>query len=90
MFDRVFKFESDGQDKSFVLDLKIDSDWKTAKRRLLVIQQTVTFQDLEAQELASNDWLERAIKYSRQIARTIDPDVKQFSFATSNFNNRKH
>jgi hypothetical protein len=90
MFDRVFKFESDGQDKSFVLDLKIDSDWKTAKRRLLVIQQTVTFQDLEAQELASNDWLERAIKYSRQIARTIDPDVKQFSFATSNFNSRKH
>lgn len=91
MFDKSFKFESDGTDKSFVLDLKIDSMWRNSKRRLLIIQQTVTGEDLKARELVSNAWLPNAVKYARQVAKTInDGQVKDFAFATSNFNTRRH
>lgn len=88
MLDKKFQFE--GGDKNYILDLKRDSNWSSSKRRLLIIQQTVPGYDLKAKELSSNDWLPNCVKYARSIARAVAGDVKEFSFATINFNNRKH
>lgn len=88
MLDKKFQFESG--DKNYLLDLKMDREWERSKRRLLIIQQTVPSYDLKDRELSSNNWLPNCIKYARRYARIIDPDVRDFAFATTNFNNRRH
>ena len=76
--------------RSFDLKMKMDRDWSTSKRRVLVIIQTVDGSDLHAEEMASTPAIPNAIKYARQIARKYNPDLPNFAFAVTNFNSRHH
>ena len=71
------------------LTLKADTDWRGSSFRVLIILQTVSTEDLKAQELVSTDHLKHCINYAKGHARLYEP-IKNPSFAVCNFNDRKH
>ncbi len=87
MLDRSLRFEE--QKTAYELDLRLDSDYKTSKHRLLIVVQSVPTEDLEAKSLASTPALVNAIKYARELAKERGCST-QFSYAVINHYNRKH
>lgn len=100
MLDRHFKFEIESESFSksnpYNLTLKQDTDWKTSRRRLLVIFQTVDGRDLKAEELLGDRNVYTAFKnaysYSKKIARSYlkDKDLPEYALTVANFNAYKH
>ncbi len=84
------RFQTPEAQGSFELDMRIDTDWATSKRRVLLVIQTVDGADLAAGELGSTPALIASIKYAREIARRYNSDLPNFSFAVTNFNARRH
>lgn len=87
MLDKSIRFEEISQ--AYPLDLRLDADWKTADRRLLVILQSVPAEDLKEETLASTPSLVNCIKYARSLAK-VRSSTDHFSFAVTNHYNRKH
>ena len=88
MLDKILSFEE--ARGSYELSMKIDSDWSNARRRVLVIMQTVDGADLAAGEMCSTPATLNAIKYARKVAHSYNPDLGHFAFAVTNFNARRH
>lgn len=88
MLDKIISFEESRD--AYELSMKIDSDWSNARRRVLIIMQTVDSSDLNAGELCSTPATVNAIKYARKLAHAYNPDLGHFAFAVTNFNARRH
>lgn len=90
MLDLKFRNEEEAHG-NFDLTLKRDHDWGTARKRILVILQTVDGADLHAKELGSTPALINALKYGRQLSRNYDEQAADdCSFAVTNFNAARH
>lgn len=75
--------------KPFNLRLPIGKDWKSSKKRLLIICEHVHTEDLrEGRLLGSNslDVLTNCYKYARKLAKNANEPVQDFAFAAINFN----
>lgn len=91
MLDNKFKIPQVEAHGNFDLLLKRDHDWGSAKKRILIIIQTVDGADLNAGELGSTPALVNAIKYSKQVSRKYkDGAADDCAFAVSNFNAFRH
>lgn len=100
MLDRKFRFdlesESFSKETPYQLTLKQDANWKTSKRRLLVVFQTVDGRDLKAEEILGDrnvyTAFNNAFKYSRKIAQRYmkDKTLPEFSLTCANFNEFRH
>lgn len=98
MLDKSFKFDLDesfGKKEPYNLALKYCSNWKTTKRRFLIVIQTVDGRDLKTKELlgdtATNIAIKNCIKHSRTIAKHfLESNVPEVAYAIVNFNAYKH
>jgi DNA polymerase I-like protein with 3'-5' exonuclease and polymerase domains len=88
MLDRAIRFP-DEPENSYQIAVKADRDWKTSKKRLLVIVQSVDGADLKNGELASTPSLPNAINYARGLAKARGTS-SHFAVAVINHYNRKH
>lgn len=71
------------------LTLKADSDWRGSDFRVLIILQTVSTEDLKAQELVSTPPLTHAINYAKAHAR-LYKNINTPAFSVINFNDKRH
>lgn len=88
MLDKRFRVKENPQ--NFDLDMRMDHDWESSNRRVLIIMQTVDGADLREEVLGATPALINAVKVARSIARSYKPELGHFSFAVTNFNARKH
>lgn len=92
MLDNKFKpakeFENDWD-----LTLPVDNDWRTSKRRVLVILQSVDGRDLKDKGVLANRDVRtafvEAVKYARGHARRYE-NIPHFSLSVANFQCYKH
>lgn len=90
MLDKLFRAPELEAHGNFEIDMRMDADWSSTSRRVLIILQSVEGADLHAGQLGSTPALINAIKYARSIARRYNPDLEHYAFAVTNFNARKH
>lgn len=108
MLDASFKFEIQNEffkrNAPYNLLLKMDSDWKQSKRRLLIVFQSVDSRDLPSERTGKEGELlgdvgtftafRNAYKYARKTAQTYlrgtDKTVPEYALAVANFNAARH
>ncbi len=93
MLERKFKFNL-SPEKEYDIEYNQDSDWKSSKRRMLIIMQTVPGPSLAKKELVPKglirDTLTNAIRFSRNIAKEYGKDGAGFSYTAVAFNAWRH
>ena len=93
MLDSRFTFPLDSAD-AYDLSLPKDVEWSGAKKRVLVIMQTVHAHDLKEHGLLQaklpNTAFKNCVKFARGIVRKYREGAEQASYAVVNFNARKH
>lgn len=93
MLDLSFEFPFKAED-SFNLAIPRCSHWGTAKKRVLILQQTVDSRDLRARAMIGDKFtnlcLKNAIKYARNHARTYNEKSVEAAWCVAPFNQFKH
>jgi DNA polymerase I-like protein with 3'-5' exonuclease and polymerase domains len=88
MLDQRFRVKE--APSNFDLDMRMDRDWESSSRRVLIIMQTVDGADLSEETMCSTPATINAVKVAREIARKYKPEIGHFAFAVTNFNAKKH
>ncbi len=88
MLDKHLMLAADRE--HYALTLKMDTDWNSSKRKVLIILQTVDTVDLKSKELCSKPAVANAIRYAIGLAKRYNPELPNFSFAVVNWNNFRH
>lgn len=87
-----YPFESDGE--PYQLRLPKCRSWPSAKKRVLVIMQSVDGRDLKARGVLGDKLVRNcfvnAIKHMRKICRTYKPAAAEASYAVVNYNAVRH
>lgn len=93
MLDSRFTFPFDAED-AYDLSLPRDVDWTNAKKKVLVVLQTVDGRDLKAHGLLGDKLVNLAfkncVKFTRGITRKYKEGAERASYAVVNFNAKKH
>lgn len=88
MLDHPISFEEAAN--AYDLEMVMDNDWATSRRRVLIIMQSVDSTDLNAGRLCSTPTIKNAITHSKKLAHRYAQDLGHFAFAVTNFNARRH
>lgn len=95
MLNKTITYD-DGNQRSWKLTFPIDSDWKTQKRRVLVIMQSVDGRDIKAGKILGDQGVRTAFvesyRYARKIARQRlgQKDLAENGLCVVNFQSFKH
>lgn len=88
MLDHPISFEEAAN--AYDLEMVMDNDWATSRRRVLIIMQSVDSTDLNTGRLCSTPTIKNAITHSKKLAHRYAQDLGHFAFAVTNFNARRH
>lgn len=94
MLDASLEYKSDDA-AAYNVRLKYDAQWSTAKKKVLIILQTVDSRDLSKRELlgdkATKTLMVNCIKEARGFVRAYNEEaVNGLAFAVVNYNAKKH
>lgn len=93
MLESNFRFPFENAN-AYNLTLKRCEHWNTARKKILIVLQTVDGKDLRAREMLgdklTSNTMHNAIKYARGIARTYTDKGLDAAYAVINFHQYRH